>query len=135
MGSVKCASTLSWGRHDISFYPIKDYEISQEGEQTHYYEICWCEYAAVGRVSIDPKPYLPGAEDKLRYQTVFFTFPNDAKGTSFLNIWEYDQIKFTERAISKSKASATSGRTSSWKHLSWPGLPQSCAPRNVGNDR
>lgn len=88
--------TLSWGRHDISFYAIKDYEIAHTGEQTHGYEICWCEYASVGRVSIDPKPYLPGSEDKLRYQSVFFTYPNDAKGTSFLNIWEYDQRKFPE---------------------------------------
>ena len=88
--------TLSWGRHDISFYAIKDYEIAHTGEQTHGYEICWCEYASVGRVSIDPKPYLPGAEDKLRFQSVFFTYPNDAKGTSFLNIWEYDQRKFPE---------------------------------------
>jgi hypothetical protein len=88
--------TLSWGRHDISFYTIKDYEIAHTGEQTHGYEICWCEYASVGRVSIDPKPYLPGAEDKLRFQSVFFTYPNDAKGTSFLNIWEYDQRKFPE---------------------------------------
>jgi Protein of unknown function (DUF1329) len=88
--------TLSWGRHDISFYTIKDYEIADTGEQTHHYEVCWCEYAAVGRVTVDPKPYLPGSEDKLRYQSVFFTFPNDAKGTSFLNIWEYDQTKFPE---------------------------------------
>ncbi len=88
--------TLSWGRHDISFYAIKDYEIGADGEQSHHYEVCWCEYAAVGRVSIDPKPYLPGSEDKLRYQSVFFTYPNDAKGTSFLNIWEYDQTKFPE---------------------------------------
>ena len=88
--------TLSWGRHDVSFYTIKDYEISEEGEQTHGYEVCWCEYAAVGRVTIDPKPYLPGSENKLRYQSVFFTYPNDAKGTSFLNIWEYDQTKFPE---------------------------------------
>ncbi|MBM4228818.1 MAG: DUF1329 domain-containing protein [Gammaproteobacteria bacterium] len=88
--------TLSWGRHDISFYAIKDYEIADTGEQTHHYEVCWCEYASVGRVSIDPKPYLPGSEDKLRYQSVFFTYPNDAKGTSFLNIWDYDQRKFPE---------------------------------------
>ena len=88
--------TLSWGRHDVSFYTIKDYEIGDDGEQSHHYEVCWCEYAAVGRVTIDPKPYLLGAESKLRYQSVFFTFPNDAKGTSFLNIWEYDQTKFPE---------------------------------------
>ena len=88
--------TLSWGRHDVSFYAIKDWELNNEGDLTHQYEVCWCEMAAIGRVTIEPKPYLPGAETKLRYQSVFFTYPNDAKGTSFLNIWEYDQTKFPE---------------------------------------
>jgi len=88
--------TLSWGRHDVSFYTIKDYEIDANGKQGYMYEICWCEYAPVARVTLDPKPYQPGEEDKLRYQSVFFTYPNDAKGTSFLNIWSYDQTQFPE---------------------------------------
>ncbi len=88
--------TLSWGRHDVSFYMIKDYEINPDGEQGYTYEIAWCEMAAVGRVTLDPKPYMPGSEKKLRYQSVFFTHPNDAKGTSFLNIWDYDQATFPE---------------------------------------
>jgi len=86
--------TLSWGRHDVSFYTSKDYEIDAAGNQSHYYEVCWCEYAAVGRVSIDPKPYLPGSEDKLRYNSVLFTYPNDYKGLTYLSIWEYDQRTF-----------------------------------------
>jgi hypothetical protein len=88
--------TLSWGRHDVSFYAIRDYELDADGNLGYTYEVAWVEYAAVGRTTIDPKPYLPGAEDKLRYNTVFFTYPQDAKGTSFLNIWPYDQTQFPD---------------------------------------
>ncbi len=88
--------TLSWGRHDVSFYTIKDYELDAEGKLGYEYEVCWCEMSPVGRTVLDPKPYLPGSEDKLRYQSVFFTYPNDAKGTSFLNIWPYDQTQFPD---------------------------------------
>ncbi len=88
--------TLSWGRHDVSFYMVKDYEINPDGGQGYYYEIAWCEMATVARVTLDPKPYMKGAEKLLRYQSVFFNYPNDAKGTSFLNIWSYDQSQFPE---------------------------------------
>ena len=88
--------TLSWGRHDISFYAIRDYELDADGVLGYTYEVAWVEYAAVGRTTVDPKPYLTGAEDKLRYNTVFFTYPQDAKGTSFLNIWPYDQTQFPD---------------------------------------
>ncbi len=88
--------TLSWGRHDVSFYPAKQYEIDHSGKIGYRYEACWCEMAATGRVNIEPKPYMPGHEDKLRYQSVFFTYPNDIKGTSFLNVWWYDQTRFPE---------------------------------------
>ena len=75
--------TLSWGRHDVSFYPVKDYEINPDGNRGYYYEVIWVEFQPVARVTIDPKPYWPGHEDMLRYQTVLFTYPSDAKGTSF----------------------------------------------------
>lgn len=93
---VFVAITLSWGRHDVSFYPIKDYEINPDGSQGYYYEVVWVEFQPVARVTVEPKPYWPGHEDMLRYQTVLFTYPNDAKGTSFLNSWYYDQSKFPE---------------------------------------
>jgi len=88
--------TLSWGRHDVSFYPVKDFEINPDGSEGYYYEVIWVEFQPVGRTTIDPKPYWPGHEHMLRYQTVLFTYPNDAKGTSFLSSWYYDQSKFPE---------------------------------------
>jgi len=47
-------------------------------------------------MTINPKPYWPGHEDKLRYQNIIFMKPNDVAGTSFLNIWHYDQRKFPD---------------------------------------
>lgn len=90
------ALTLSWGRHDVSFYPIKEYDLDPDGEIAYRYEACWAELAATGRVSVDPKPYWPGHEDKLRYQSIVFTSPNSIQGTSFLNVWAYDQNEFPE---------------------------------------
>jgi hypothetical protein len=83
--------TLSWGRHDASFCATKEYDLSAEGDLSYRYESGWAELSPVARVSIEPKPYWPGHEDKLRYQSVFFVSPYDVKGTSFLNIWAYDQ--------------------------------------------
>lgn len=88
--------TLTWGRHDVSFYPVKTYELDEHGDVKYRYELAWCEFAPVGRIAVEPMPYWPGHEDKLRYQSVFFTVPNDFKGSSFLNTWYYDQRKFPE---------------------------------------
>lgn len=88
--------TLSWGRHDVSMYTVKEYDMDEQGNLAYKYEIVWVEFAATGRVTIDPKPHWPGHEDKLRYNTVVFVSPNDIKGTSFMNTWYYDQTLFPE---------------------------------------
>src|SRR5690606_3009610 len=86
--------TLSWGRHDASLYAIKAYALGPEGEVDYDYETGWAELAAVGRTVVDPRPYWTGHEEKLRLQSVFFLTPQNSKGTSFLNVWYYDQHKF-----------------------------------------
>ena len=90
------AQTLNWGRHDISFYAIKLYTNDVAGDQKFTYSGGWCEMSSVGRVTIDPKPYWPEHKDKLRYQSVFFLTPQAFRGTSFLNIWDYDQSTFPQ---------------------------------------
>lgn len=88
--------TLSWGRHDACMYAIKEYDLGVDGDIQFNYECGWAEMSPVARVSMEPRPYLPGREDKLRYQSVFFLTPDSIKGTSFLNIWAYDQSTFPE---------------------------------------
>ena len=88
--------TLSWGRHDATFYAIKECDLSPDGEVAFQYDCGWAEMSPVARVSMTPKPYWPAHEDKLRYQSVFFMTPDSVKGTSFLNIWPYDQNQFPD---------------------------------------
>ncbi len=88
--------TLSWGRHDASFYAVKEYDLSADGDVRFGYETGWAELSPIARVSLEQRPYWPGHEDKLRYQSVFFQAPESAKGTSFLNIWPYDQSTFPD---------------------------------------
>jgi hypothetical protein len=88
--------TLSWGRHDASFYAMKEYDLSPSGDVQYQYDLGWAELSPVARTVLTPKPYWPGFEDKLRFQCAFFTAPNSVRGTSFLNIWNYDQRVFPE---------------------------------------
>ena len=88
--------TISWGRHDTSVYGVEDNDIGPDGDIEYSYNLGWCEKNTVGLVSNPDGPYWEGHEDKLRYQSVWFTSPNDVKGTSFLNIWKYDQREFPD---------------------------------------
>lgn len=85
--------TLSWGRNDSSFYCIRDQEIAPDGSLSYQYDFAWAEENTTAR--IDGK-ILPGHEDKLRLQSIFFTAPTDARGTGYLSTWHYDQRKFPE---------------------------------------
>jgi len=93
---VFAGATLSWGRHDVSLNPVKEYDLDEQGDVAYQYQSVWVEMSPVGRLVLDPKPYWPGHEDKLRYQCVFFVSPNDIKGTSYLSIWHYDQNRYPD---------------------------------------
>lgn len=86
--------TLSWGRHDASLYAMREYDIRRDGVVDYEYDLVWAELAPVGRLTLDPKPYWPGHEDKLRYNTVAYLSPESERGASYLNIWPYDQNEF-----------------------------------------
>jgi hypothetical protein len=88
--------TLSWGRHDASVYAVKEYDLDDKGRLLYDYSIAWAEMATAGRITLDPKPYMHSNEDKLRYQAVYWSQPEDVKGLGFLNIWHYDQSQFPE---------------------------------------
>ena len=85
--------TLSWGRHNYSQYPIPFYSLNPDGEVGYRHELVWCELNTTARID---GSVFEGHEDKLRFQSVFFTAPNDTKGSSFLSIWYYDQRKFPD---------------------------------------
>ncbi len=80
-----------WGRHNYSQYAIKDWDIGPDGDVQYQYEFVWSELQVTVRP--DGKVW-NNEEDMLRYQSVFFTAPNEQSGTSFLNTWPYDQRQF-----------------------------------------
>ncbi|MGH8445422.1 MAG: DUF1329 domain-containing protein, partial [Solimonas sp.] len=85
--------TLSWGRHDYSMYAVRDWDIAPDGTQAYQYDFVWVELNTTARV--DGKIW-NGKKDLLRYQSVWFTSPQDTAGSSFLNTWYYDQRKFPD---------------------------------------
>lgn len=89
--------TLSWGRHDKGMYAFPSVVISPEGVRQYEYDFVWAELQCTGLVHPDaPGPYLPGHEDKTRFQSIWFTHSVDVKGSAFLTIWPYDQRKIPE---------------------------------------
>ncbi len=91
---VMASQTMSWGRHDSSFYAVKEWDYGARGQGEYAYEFNWSEMQGTGRLVLDPKPHW--REDHIRYQSIFFVSPNDVKGSSFLNVWPYDQNEFPE---------------------------------------
>ncbi|MES1945589.1 hypothetical protein PC39_15779 [Salinisphaera sp. PC39] len=85
--------TLSWGRHDWSLSAIRDHDIGPDGEIAYQYDFYWAEQQVSSRVD---GTYFRGRDDILRYNTTFFTRPDDTSGTAFLNTWSYDQRQFPD---------------------------------------
>lgn len=85
--------TLSWGRHDYSQYAVRDWDIDPSGKLSYQYDFVWAELNTTARV--DGKIW-GDKKDLLRYQSVWFTSPQDTAGSSFLNTWYYDQNKFPD---------------------------------------
>lgn len=90
---VQANLTLNWGRHDYSQYTVPFYSLNPDGEVGYRHELVWCELNTTAR---GDGSVFQGMNDKLRLQSVFFTAPNDTKGSSFLSIWYYDQRKFPD---------------------------------------
>lgn len=85
--------TLSWGRHDYSQYAVRDWDIAPDGSLAYQYDFVWAELNTTAR---NDGQIWGGKKDLLRYQSVWFTSPQDTAGSSFLNIWNYDQRKFPD---------------------------------------
>lgn len=91
-GLEACANlTLSWGRHDMSIYAVRDHDLDPDGSVNYQYDFVWCELNTTARC--DGKVW-NGYDDMLRFQSVWFTHPAEQAGASFLSEWYYDQRKF-----------------------------------------
>ena len=67
--------------------------LNPDGNVAYKQELVWCELNTTSRLDGE---VFQGMKDKLRLQSVFFTAPNDVKGSSFLNVWYYDQRRFPD---------------------------------------
>lgn len=88
------SEVLSWSKWDTQLGTIHEWNTDADGHVQYEYETLYCGYLTVGRLSLEPKPYIPGHEHQLRYFPVWLAAPEDVMGTSFLQIWYYDQRKF-----------------------------------------
>ena len=92
--------SLSWGRHDQDIFAIPTYALDREGNVNYEYHFVWAQQQTQGLVHPDTPGFgaggYPGHEDKIRLQSVWFTSPNDVKGTAFMNVWSYDQREFPD---------------------------------------
>lgn len=86
--------TLSWGRHDMSQYAVRSYSLNPDGSPAYTYDLYWTELNTTART--EGEPVFQGKKDMLRYQSVFFTAPQEQAGASFLVPWYYDQRKFPD---------------------------------------
>lgn len=87
---------LSWGRHDDALHPIKEWDTNPAGDTQYHYQFAFMEYQTVGRLVMDPKPYLTGHENELRRVPDMILAPEDYFGTAYLQIWPYNQHKFPQ---------------------------------------
>lgn len=86
--------TLSWGRHDLSQYAIRDFDVNPDGSRAYQYDLFWTELNTTART--EGVPVFQNKKDMLRYQTIVFTSPQEQAGASFLSSWYYDQRKLPE---------------------------------------
>jgi len=90
------ANTLSWGKHDAFSASCQDWDTDPDGNIEYSYQWTYTEWNTVGRITLDPKPYMAGHEGELRAFPLLVLAPEDQRGTAFLQIWKYDQREFPE---------------------------------------
>ena len=93
---IAVGHALNWSRNDVTLFTNYEWDLDSNDNQLYHYHSLFVEYLTVGRKLLEPKPYLPGHEGKLRYSTFLLTAPQEFKGTSAMNIWYYDQSKLPE---------------------------------------
>ena len=87
------ANALSWGKHDTIAHPVLDWDTDADGNVEYNYASIYVEWQTVGRLVLDPNPYMPGRESQIRILGATVTAPGDVAGTGILQVWAYDQHK------------------------------------------
>ena len=90
---VLWANTLSWGKHDTQAHPVLEFDTDADGNVLYEYASYGVEWQTVGRLTLDPHPYMSGRKSQLRIGASTMVAPGDVNGTGFLQVWAYDQHK------------------------------------------
>ena len=77
----------------FSQYAIRDWDIAPDGSSSYQYDFVWVE---LNTSRVPTARFSMGKKDLLRFQSVWFTAPQDVAGTSYLNTWHYDQRQFPD---------------------------------------
>ena len=85
------ANTLSWGKHDTQAHATLDWDTDADGNVEYQYASYYVEWQTVGRLTLDPHPYMPGHENQIRFLGGTVVSPADVNGTGILQVWAYDQ--------------------------------------------
>lgn len=85
--------SLCWCKHDYSGHAIMERSVAPSGDVDYKYEFIKVELQVTDR--LDGQVF-QGKNDILRYHVFAFASPSEQAGTSFLDIWHYDQRKFND---------------------------------------
>ena len=88
---VLWANTLSWSKHDNQAHPVFVFDTDADGNVQYEYSSYYVESQTVGRLTLDPHPYMLGRQIQLRILGGTILAPIDVAGTGDLQIWAYDQ--------------------------------------------
>ena len=84
-------NTLSWGKHDTQAHAVLDWDTDADGNVEYEYASYYVEWQTVGRLTLDPHPYMAGHENQIRFLGGTVLAPADVNGTGILQVWAYDQ--------------------------------------------
>ncbi|TDU28881.1 uncharacterized protein DUF1329 [Panacagrimonas perspica] len=85
--------SLCWGKHDYCGHAIRERSVSPAGDVDYKYEFIKVELQITNRLD---GTIFQNKKDLLRAHTFAFAAPAAQEGTSFLDIWHYDQRKFND---------------------------------------
>lgn len=91
---ILLSHSLAWGKHDAEGVAVREWDTDAAGETAYTYDMYFVTWQTVGRVILDPKPYVAGYEHDLRITATVTTAPQDLRGMGMLTIWSYDQHSF-----------------------------------------
>src|SRR5208337_103652 len=68
--------------YDVCAMSEREWDTNADGEISYVYDYYYTVYQTVGRVTVEPKPYLPGHEAELRIVSSVITAPQDFFGSA-----------------------------------------------------